>query len=135
MPTPEALKELDIVITGAGPAGLAAARLRHLAGVGVRVFERDADRSARTQGGTLDLGEDGGLRVLAAAGLAGEFTRFARPQGQRNRRELLGVPRFEGRARFSRVAVRSLVPAGPALARQPSRAAGCIDDVATRTNP
>ncbi|MEW2505829.1 NAD(P)/FAD-dependent oxidoreductase [Amycolatopsis sp. NPDC047767] len=83
MPTPAGLKELDIVIAGAGPAGLAAARLLHLNGVGVKVLERDADRSARTQGGSLDLGEDGGLRVLAAAGLAGAFTRLARPQGQR----------------------------------------------------
>ena len=67
MPTPETLKQLHIVIAGAGPAGLATARLLHLNGIGVTVLERDADRSARTQGGSLDLGEDGGLRVLAAA--------------------------------------------------------------------
>ncbi|AWS42829.1 NAD(P)/FAD-dependent oxidoreductase [Streptosporangium sp. 'caverna'] len=82
MPTAQALTQLEIVILGAGPAGLATARLLHLNGVRARVFEKDADRLARTQGGSLDLGEDNGLRTLAAAGLMGEFEKAVRPQGQ-----------------------------------------------------
>ncbi|GAA1307349.1 monooxygenase [Planotetraspora silvatica] len=82
MPTAQALNQLEIVILGAGPAGLAVARLLHVRGVRTRVLERDADRLARTQGGSLDLGEDNGLRALAAAGLTDEFDKAARPQGQ-----------------------------------------------------
>ncbi|SDM58965.1 FAD-dependent oxidoreductase [Nonomuraea jiangxiensis] len=82
MPTTHALSQLEIVILGAGPVGLAAARLLHLRGVRPRVLERDADRDARDQGGSLDLGEDSGLAALAAAGLMDEFEYAARPQGQ-----------------------------------------------------
>jgi 2-polyprenyl-6-methoxyphenol hydroxylase-like FAD-dependent oxidoreductase len=72
----------DIAILGAGPAGLAAARLLHLRGIDCAVYERDADRHARTQGGSLDLGSESGLRAITACGLTEEFERFARPQGQ-----------------------------------------------------
>ncbi|SNT53802.1 FAD binding domain-containing protein [Streptosporangium subroseum] len=82
MPTAQALAQLEIVILGAVPAGLATARLLHLHGVRARVLEKDADRLARTQGGSLDLGEGNGLRTLAAAGLMGEFEKVVRPQGQ-----------------------------------------------------
>ncbi|MFI5735812.1 FAD-dependent oxidoreductase [Kribbella sp. NPDC051587] len=75
----------EIVVVGAGPVGLATALLLHSRGFDVRVLERDADRSARTQGGSLDLGADSGLRTIAAAGLTAEFERLARPQGQRTR--------------------------------------------------
>ncbi|QUQ63478.1 FAD-dependent oxidoreductase [Kutzneria sp. CA-103260] len=72
----------DIAILGAGPAGLALARLLHLGGVECAVYERDADQHARTQGGSLDLGADSGLRAITACGLTEEFDRLARPQGQ-----------------------------------------------------
>jgi 2-polyprenyl-6-methoxyphenol hydroxylase-like FAD-dependent oxidoreductase len=72
----------DIAILGAGPAGLAMARLLHLRGIACTVYERDADRRARTQGGSLDLGSKSGLRTITACGLAEEFQRYARPQGQ-----------------------------------------------------
>lgn len=72
----------DIAILGAGPAGLAAARLLHLRGIDCTVYERDADRHARTQGGSLDLGTESGLRAITACGLAEQFERCARPQGQ-----------------------------------------------------
>ncbi|MFC0541303.1 FAD-dependent oxidoreductase [Kutzneria chonburiensis] len=72
----------DIAILGAGPAGLALARLLHLRGIACAVYERDADRRARTQGGSLDLGSESGLRTITACGLTEEFRRYARPQGQ-----------------------------------------------------
>lgn len=72
----------DIAILGAGPAGLALARLLHLDGVECAVYERDADQHARTQDGSLDLGAERGLRTIAACGLTEEFDRYARPQGQ-----------------------------------------------------
>jgi hypothetical protein len=46
------------------------------------VYERDAAQHARTQGGSLDLGPESGLRAITACGLTEEFERHARPQGQ-----------------------------------------------------
>ncbi|WP_410667973.1 FAD-dependent oxidoreductase [Amycolatopsis sp. cmx-4-68] len=79
----QALKTADIVILGAGPAGLAAARLLHLRGLAPRVLERDASPHARSQGGSLDLAERGGQRALREMGLGERFDRLARPLGQR----------------------------------------------------
>ena len=75
----------ETVVVGAGPVGLATAVLLRTRGIKTRVLERDADRSARTQGGSLDLGAHSGLQTIAAAGLMPEFERLARPQGQRTR--------------------------------------------------
>jgi 2-polyprenyl-6-methoxyphenol hydroxylase-like FAD-dependent oxidoreductase len=72
----------DIAILGAGPAGLAAARLLHRRGIDCDVYERDAAQHARTQGGSLDLGPESGLRAITACGLTEEFERHARSQGQ-----------------------------------------------------
>ncbi|GAA3438593.1 FAD-dependent oxidoreductase [Kutzneria kofuensis] len=72
----------DIAVLGAGPAGLATARLLHLRGIACTVYERDADQHARTQGGSLDLGAESGLRAINACGLTERFDRYARPQGQ-----------------------------------------------------
>ena len=74
-----------IVILGAGPAGLAAARMLHLQGLTVLVLERDPGPDARTQGGSLDLTEDGGLMAISRMGLDDAFARDARPQGQHHR--------------------------------------------------
>jgi len=74
-----------IAIIGAGPAGLTLARLLHVSGVAlsVTIFEKDASPTARKQvGGTLDLHSDTGLAALHAAGLLGEFEKYARYDGE-----------------------------------------------------
>ncbi|MZD06169.1 NAD(P)-binding protein, partial [Streptomyces sp. SID5785] len=71
-----------IAVVGAGPAGLAFARvlLRH--GHPVTVLERDASRDARPPGGTLDLQTELGQRALEKAGLLAGFHALSRPEGQ-----------------------------------------------------
>ncbi|MCJ2073997.1 FAD-dependent monooxygenase [Methylobacterium sp. J-030] len=62
-----------VAIVGAGPAGLTLAHLLLRRGFHVNVYERDASREARSQGGSLDLRADGGQRAMAAAGLLDAF--------------------------------------------------------------
>lgn len=71
-----------VTIIGAGPSGLTLARLLQMRGVTVRLFEHDASFSARDQGGTFDLHDDGGQKALIEAQLFEEFKKFARPEGQ-----------------------------------------------------
>src|SRR5277367_3074309 len=74
-----------IAIIGAGPAGLTLARLLHVSDVAlsVTIFEKDSSPTARQQvGGTLDLHGDTGLAALQAAGLLGEFEKYARYDGE-----------------------------------------------------
>jgi 2-polyprenyl-6-methoxyphenol hydroxylase-like FAD-dependent oxidoreductase len=49
------------------------------------VYEREADRSARSQGGSLDLHPESGQRALAEANLADRFRSTARPEGEEHR--------------------------------------------------
>ncbi len=58
------------------------ARVLQKAGLGVVVFEREASRDGRTQGGTLDLHMESGQWALEQAGLLNEFRAMARPEGQ-----------------------------------------------------
>ncbi|WP_051598199.1 NAD(P)/FAD-dependent oxidoreductase [Burkholderia sp. A1] len=74
-----------IAIVGAGPAGLTLARLLQMRGADVRVYERDASRRMRGQGGSLDLHEDSGQLALRQAGLGDAFRARARPDGQCSR--------------------------------------------------
>ncbi|WP_061295070.1 FAD-dependent oxidoreductase [Herbidospora cretacea] len=71
-----------IAVVGAGPAGLAFARVLHRHGHPVTVFERDAGPDARPPGGALDLHEGLGQLALAKAGLLAEFRALSRPEGQ-----------------------------------------------------
>ncbi len=80
-----AVRTADVVILGGGPAGLAAARLLHQRGLSPRVLERDAGQHARSQGGSLDLAEQGGQLALREMGLGQQFEELARPLGQRLR--------------------------------------------------
>ncbi|GAB4048718.1 FAD-dependent monooxygenase [Spirosoma litoris] len=70
-----------IAIIGGGPVGLTAARLLHLKGVPVTVYERDKDATARISGGTLDLHKETGQKALKQAGLLDEFYKNSRPTG------------------------------------------------------
>jgi len=70
---------MKIAIIGGGPGGLTLARLLQQKGVEVKVYERDADRNVRIQGGALDLHDDSGLAALRVAGLLDVFKAGYRP--------------------------------------------------------
>ncbi len=80
-----ALENKQIAIVGGGPGGLTLARLLQQSGAEVKVYERDASRSARVQGSALDLHEDSGLAALEAAGLTDAFWANHRPDLDRLR--------------------------------------------------
>ena len=65
-------KDKAIAIVGGGPGGLTLARLLQMNGFEVKVYERDAGKTARVQGATLDLHEDSGLRALRQSPVAGQ---------------------------------------------------------------
>ncbi len=71
-----------IAVVGAGPAGATLAKLLSTRGFSVKVFERDASPTARSQGGSLDLREDAGQRALESAGLTEAFRRASRSEAK-----------------------------------------------------
>ncbi|GHG13670.1 MULTISPECIES: FAD-dependent oxidoreductase [Amycolatopsis] len=71
---------MTIAIVGAGMGGLALARVLHVNGIEAVVYERDAARGARRQGGMLDI--HSGQRALREAGLLERFLAIARREGQ-----------------------------------------------------
>lgn len=71
-----------IAIIGAGPAGLTLARLLQRNGIQCTVFDAESGRSARNQGGSLDLHPKAGQRALQEAGLFEEFKKVSRPEGE-----------------------------------------------------
>lgn len=75
----------SVAIVGAGPGGLTLARILHLSGFAVSVFERDSGPDARPQGGTLDLHADTGQLALARADLLKPFEKIARYEDQGTR--------------------------------------------------
>jgi 2-polyprenyl-6-methoxyphenol hydroxylase-like FAD-dependent oxidoreductase len=62
-----------IAIIGGGLGGLTTAAILHANGIRSTVFELEADRQARTQGGMLDIHDDSGQLALRAAGVFDEF--------------------------------------------------------------
>jgi 2-polyprenyl-6-methoxyphenol hydroxylase-like FAD-dependent oxidoreductase len=72
-------------IVGAGPGGLTLARILHLHGVPVTVFEREPLFAARPQGGSLDIHADSGQFAIQCANLSTEFKRIARYEDQEGR--------------------------------------------------
>ncbi|WP_193199781.1 FAD-dependent oxidoreductase [Nostoc sp. MG11] len=67
-----------VAIVGAGPAGTMLARLLQTQGFSVKVFERDASPTSRSQGGSLDLRQNAGQRAIEQAGLMEEFRCLSR---------------------------------------------------------
>jgi 2-polyprenyl-6-methoxyphenol hydroxylase-like FAD-dependent oxidoreductase len=67
------LHNKQIAIVGGGPGGLTLARLLHLEGADVKVYERDLNKNARVQGSPLDLHEESGLAALRKANLFEKF--------------------------------------------------------------
>ncbi|WP_262284986.1 NAD(P)/FAD-dependent oxidoreductase [Micromonospora sp. MA102] len=76
---------MRIAIAGGGLGGLTLARILHRHDIDAVVYEREASRTARTQGGSLDLHPESGQQALAEAGLAGRFRTEARPEGEEHR--------------------------------------------------
>src|SRR2546423_8186385 len=74
-----------IAIIGAGPSGLTCARVLQQHRIPVTVYDLDASRTARPQGGTLDMHADSGQVALRAAGLYEQFHHLSRPEGQQMR--------------------------------------------------
>ncbi|MEU1200000.1 FAD-dependent monooxygenase [Streptomyces sp. NPDC005813] len=69
-------------MVGAGLGGLALARVLHVHGIDSVVYEREASRDARGQGGMLDLHSGTGQRAMREAGLIDQFHAIARRAGQ-----------------------------------------------------
>jgi 2-polyprenyl-6-methoxyphenol hydroxylase-like FAD-dependent oxidoreductase len=110
---------MRIAIVGGGLGGLTLARILHRHGIGAVVYEREASRSARSQGGSLDLHPESGQQALAEAGLTGRFRSAARPEGEEHRildpagRTLVhhkpDPGSFSGRPEIDRSALRDLL--------------------------
>ncbi|MFG2205703.1 FAD-dependent oxidoreductase [Streptomyces sp. NPDC048638] len=71
-----------IAVIGAGLGGLTLARILAVHGIEAAVFDLDADRYARVQGGMLDIHEESGQAALRAAQLHAEFRKFVLPGGE-----------------------------------------------------
>lgn len=69
-----------VAIVGAGPSGAMLARLLQTRGFSVKVFERDASPTSRSQGGSLDLRKDAGQLAVDKAGLTEAFRRASRSE-------------------------------------------------------
>ena len=107
---------LKVAIIGAGPAGCLLARLLHLSGVAVVVFEAETSPTARMHGGTLDLHPKTGIAAIKAAGLYDTFMKRARKKSaclricDKSGRVYFHLPAFvSGKPEIDRVQLRSLL--------------------------